>query len=123
MRNEDDDEEDERVFQRLQRKPAAAKSAAKPMRRRRDPFVNVPLWWGAAAAEAIRAPGVLVCLELLHRAWKVRSTTFSIPNGWLEKNGVSRKVKYRILRDLEAAKLIAIERRVGKSLRVTLVVT
>jgi len=29
-----------------------------------------------------------------------------MPNGWLEKNGVDRRVKYGVLRNLEAAELI-----------------
>jgi hypothetical protein len=51
-----------------------------------------------------------------------QSPTFPLPNVRLSKNGVSRKVKCRVLRDLEAAGLITIERRHGKTPLVTLTV-
>jgi hypothetical protein len=54
--------------------------------------------------------------------WKTRSTTFTLPNGWLEEWGVSREVKRRVLRDLEAAGLITVERPNRKSPKVTIVV-
>jgi hypothetical protein len=88
----------------------------------KDPFVKVPLWWAEAAAKATRTPRFMVCIELLHASWKAKSLTFPASNRRLEKAGVSREVKRRVLRDLEAAGLITIERRRGCSPRVTLVV-
>ncbi len=125
MRNgNEEDDEDDRIFRQARSKPVAAvkPAASKPASQRRDPFVNIPIWWATAAAQAYPMPGFLICVELLHRAWKTRSTTFTLPNGWLEKNGVSPRTKHRVLAALEAAGLISIERRVGKSVRVTLVV-
>ena len=90
--------------------------------RSKDPFVKVPLWWAEAAAKATRTPGFLVCIELLRASWKAKSLTFSASNKRLAKAGVSREVKRRVLRDLEAAGLVTIERRPGRSPRVTLVV-
>jgi hypothetical protein len=86
-------------------------------------FVQVPLWWAEAAAKATTggAPALML-IYLLHASWKARSTTFPLPNGYLKQHGVSRDVKRRILRELEAAGLITIERRVRKSPLVTLVV-
>ena len=89
--------------------------------RSKDPFVKVPLWWAEAAAKATRTPGFLVCIELLRASWKAKSLTFSASNKRLAKAGVSREVKRRVLRDLEAAGLVTIERRPGRSPRVTLV--
>jgi DNA-binding HxlR family transcriptional regulator len=91
-------------------------------KKQKEPFVRVPLWWAAEASKATRMPGMLVLIELLHRSWKAKSLTFSLPNGNLEKRGVSRKVKSKKLRDLEAAGLITVERHTGKNPRVTLVV-
>jgi hypothetical protein len=88
---------------------------------KKDAFVKVPLWWGAEAAKATQSPTTLVLIELLYRSWKAKSLTFPLPNGRLSKNGVSRKVKCRVLRDLEAAGLIMVERRHGKTPLVTLV--
>ena len=44
-----------------------------------------------------------------------------MPNGWLEERGVSRKAKSRVLRDLEAAGLITVERPNRQSPIVTIV--
>lgn len=86
-------------------------------------FVKVPLWWAEEAAKACtRASTALVLIYLLHASWKARSTTFALPNGYLKQHGVSREVKRRVLRELEKAGLITIERRTRKSPLVTLVV-
>jgi len=85
-------------------------AAAAPVKRKIEPLVKVPLWWIAAAAKAARSPATVVCVELLHAAWKAKSLSFSLPNGRLEKLGVSRDVKRRVLRDLELGGLIRVER-------------
>src|SRR5262245_60549001 len=100
-----DDAADEREFLEAQgrtRKPAPTK------RKPAEPFVRLPLWWAEAAAKATRDPGLLVLVELLHIHWKTRSTTFPLPNGRLQKLGVTRDVKRRVLYDLERAGLIAV---------------
>jgi hypothetical protein len=88
---------------------------------KKDVFVKTPLWWAVEAAKATKTPALLVCVYLLHASWRARSMTFLLPNGWLEQNGVSREIKRRVLYDLEAAGLIIVERRSGKSPCVTLV--
>ena len=83
-------------------------------------FVQVPLWWAEAAAKATSGGATaLMLIYLLHASWKARSTTFPLPNGYLKQHGVSRKIKYRVLRELEAARLIVVERRHRKSPLVT----
>ena len=123
MRNDEDDE-DEKIFQQGRQPVPSRGQKTKPVantRRKQDPFVKVPLWWAAAAANATRTPRFLVCIGLLRRAYEESSCTFSIPSGWLKKNGASRKVKSGVLRDLKAAGLITIEQRPGKNPLVTLV--
>jgi hypothetical protein len=121
--NEDDeDEEDERIYQEgCRMTPSVRLKPSTKSRRGSDPFIKVPLWWAVAAAKATRNPKFLVCIEMLHRAWKCGGSTFLLPNDRLEKNGAGRKAKYRVLRDLEAAGLITVEWRRRKSPRVTLV--
>jgi hypothetical protein len=85
-----------------------------------EPFVKVPLWWIEAAAKAVRSPDTLVLMELLYASWRTRSSTFALPNSRLAKSGTSRKVKHRVLRDLEQAGLISIEQPTRKSPVVTL---
>ena len=123
MRDKEDDE-DEMIFRQGRQSVSARKLTPKQAAKSRgttDRFVKVPIWWAAAAAKATRNPRFLVCIELLHYAWKANSLTFSFPNGRLVKSGANRWAKRGVLRDLEAAKLITIEWRRGKSPRVTLV--
>jgi hypothetical protein len=87
-----------------------------------EPFVKMPLWWAEAAAKATSSPVTIMLVELLRIHWKTRQTTFPMPNGRLEKLGVSRKVKRRVLLDLERAGMVTVERSTRKSPIVTLVV-
>jgi len=98
--------------------------AAAPVKRKKkvEPFVKVPLWWIEAAAKAADSPRTLLLVELLHARWKTQCMTFPLPNGRLRKLGVSRDVKRRVLRDLELAGLITVERPARKTPIVTLVV-
>jgi hypothetical protein len=92
----DDEDDDERVFRKLQRAASPPPATAKPSTK------------AEPSAKARR------------RKWKARSLTFSLPNGQLAARGASRKAKYRVLRELEAAGLITVERQPRKSPRVTL---
>jgi len=95
--------------------------AAAPIKRKKaEPFVKVPLWWIAAAAKATRSPATVVCIELLHSALKAKSPTFPLPNGRLQRLGVNRETKRRILRTLEEGGLIRVERPPRKTPIVTL---
>jgi hypothetical protein len=93
----------------------------KPKQRQADPFVKVPLRWAAKAAKATKTPKALVWVWLLHTSWKTKRTTFPFPNGKLKGDGVARFTKHRALQELEAAGLITVERRHGKTPIVTLV--
>jgi hypothetical protein len=104
------------------KKRLAELEAAAPVKRKKaEAFVKVPLWWAEAATKAVGAPDAMVCIYLLHTSWKVKSLTFPLLNGRLKRMGVSREVKRRVLRDLEAAGLITVERRSRKTPIVTLV--
>ena len=92
------------------------------MKDKKAPFVVVPIWFATAAAKAAKAPAHLVIVHLLHTSWKAKGRAFTLANGWLEEQGVSRRTKNRVLRDLEAAGLITIERSNGQSPKVTIVV-
>jgi DNA-binding MarR family transcriptional regulator len=81
----------------------------------------MPLWWAGAAAKATKTPKALVWIRLRYLAWKAGSSTVLLSNVWLEKQGVTRSIKYRALRELEEAGLILVERRPHKSPRVTIV--
>lgn len=112
-------DEDEREFQQFAR--AACKPSPEKLKKKREAFVKVPLWWAQAAAKATRSPTTLVLIELLYASWKARSSTFSFPNVRLAALGISREIKRRVLRDLERGGLITVERRPRKSPVVTLI--
>jgi hypothetical protein len=71
-------------------------------------FGKVPLSWVVSAAKAVNCPAAVILVYLKHLEWKY-GPTFTLPNVWLKRAGVSRKVKYRVLRDLEVAGVIAVE--------------
>jgi hypothetical protein len=96
--------------------------AAAPVKREKvEPFVKVPLGWAKRMTAATRTKRALVGIVLLHTAWKTKRTTFPLPNGQLAKLGISRETKRRVLRDLEHAGLIVVERPLRKTPIVTLV--
>lgn len=98
--------------------------AAAPVKRRKaEPFVKVPLWWIAQATKATNTGRALVCVELLYAAWKTKRSTFPLPNSRLAKLGITRETKRRVLRDLERAGLVAVERPSRKTPIITLVVS
>jgi len=68
----------------------------------------------------MKAPALLVYVDLMYRAWKANGRPFNMPNEWLEARGVNRWAKYRALRNLEAAKVIAVKWRRNKSPQITL---
>ena len=89
-------------------------------KRKSEPFVKAPLWWIETAAKATNSPTTVVLIELLRLHWKTKSSTFPLPNSRLQRLGVSRKVKQRVLRELERAQLIGVERPARKTPVVTL---
>ena len=116
------EEEDERVFASLQRAAAANLQAGRRRGKvRKDTFVKVPLWWIERATRATRTPQAFVCVWLLYLSWRARSKAFPLPNGKLDARGVDRRMKRRALSALEAAGLITVKRRHGKTPVVTLV--
>jgi hypothetical protein len=90
---------------------------------RRDAFAIVPLWWAERAAKAGRNVNLMVCVDLVYRAWRARGKVgekrFAMPNS----RGIYRGTKTRTLRALERAGLIAVEWRDRKSPIITLTVS
>jgi hypothetical protein len=70
--------------------------------------------------KATETPQAFVGIWLLYLAWKTGKSTFPLPNGRLKAHGVSRKVKRGALNKFEAAGLIKVDRRPGKSPFITL---
>jgi hypothetical protein len=79
----------------------------------------VPLAWLASAA---RLPGkaLHVSIVLWFMAGLKGTQTVSLPKAALQLFGVNRNAKYRALNLLEEAKLIEVERHIGRNPQVTL---
>jgi hypothetical protein len=118
----DQADEDEKLYAEMQ---AAAANLPPRQRRKKaageDVFVKVPLWWFEQATKVTQTPQAFVCVWLLYLAWKTKKSEFAVPNHMLGKRGVDRHTKYRALVSLEKAGLIKIDRRGGKTLKVTLI--
>ncbi len=105
------------------RRKAELEARAPVKRKKTKPFVaKIELDTAAKAFTATGCQKGFVWLWLLHQAWKTGSKTVAVPNGALLKYGVSRKIKRAALRQLEAAGLIAVERRSRKTPTVTVLV-
>ena len=84
------------------------------------PFVKVPSVWVERLREARYVATYRVALHLLHQHWKSHGRPLTLSNGALEREGVTRRAKWRALRELEALRLIMVERRPRQSPRVVL---
>lgn len=117
----DDDEDDELEFLALQQRPAGAPAPDKNRtfaRKTADQFAMVPIWWVEQAAKATNTPRTLMLVWLLYLAWKTGSNTFPLTN--VQLRGVHRNTKYKMLQELEAARLIQVRREGKKAPVVTL---
>jgi hypothetical protein len=83
-------------------------------------FAYLYLLPAAKAFNVMNCPKAMVWVWLVHKARTFSSNTFTIPNGALMQYGVSRKVKYLALRQLEEAGLITVDWRSRKTPMVTL---
>jgi hypothetical protein len=104
------------VKQRLAELEARAPAKHKKV----EPYAKVLLGKAAKAFVVMNCPKAMVYLWLVHKARTTGKNTITIPNGALTKYGVSRKVKYIALRQLEEAGLISVEWRPRKTPVVTL---
>jgi hypothetical protein len=95
----------------------AAPHVPAKIRKRREQFVMMPMWWyeKLLSKPAIAGRTILVALYLLHLDWKNHGKPFNLPNGMLKYDGVSPRSKWRALTDLERRGLIIVDRRRRKS--------
>ena len=116
----DDDEDDELEFLACQRATGTLPPIKNKARARKttDQFAMVPIWWVEQAAKATNTPRTLMLVWLLYLAWKAGSNTFPLTN--VQLRGVHRNTKYKMLQELEAARLIQVRREGKKAPVVTL---
>jgi hypothetical protein len=115
-------EDDPFDLEKLRLRPEADENwAVVPLkiRRRRRHFVKVPWAWVEKLAEARYISTYRVALHVLYRDWETHGEAFTLSNGALAMEGVSRRQKWRALEELEGLGLISIERRRRKTPRIT----
>jgi hypothetical protein len=78
-------------------------------------FAHLPLAWAAKAAAATNTRRALVWIWLVQQARRTGCDAVAMSNEALAEYGVSRKIKALALHQLEAARLVTIERRPGKA--------
>ena len=92
---------DDDIWNKLRIDPAilAAPYVPSKIRKRREQFVQVPMWWIEKLGEAPLATGTAhqVACYLCHLDWKHHGKPFKLPNGMLEYDGISRYSKWRAL--------------------------
>jgi hypothetical protein len=99
---------------------AYADKAAAPRARARRQFTIVPRSWSDRLATARHASTLKLALHLLYLHWKQDGRRITLANVALTSAGVTRRQKWRALRELEKLGLIAIERRPRKSPHIAL---
>jgi hypothetical protein len=125
MAERDPDEWDREIEADFQSCLAANRAEGKVKRQRKkaEAFVKVPLWWIELAAKRTGSPTTLVLIELLYAKFRARSSTFKFSNVRLQKLGVSRDVKRRVLHDLAKGRgrMIVLEQKIGRAPVITLI--
>jgi hypothetical protein len=94
-------------------RPAKRQQPKRPMADYR--FVRVPALWTEKLSKAKHAATFKLALHLLALEWENHDAPIKLSNGRLAAAGVSRRGKWRALRELESLGLILTERRSRKS--------
>jgi hypothetical protein len=87
------------------------------IRKRREQFVQIPMWCLAVLAQEPIASGSTFYLagHLWHLDFINYRKPFNLGNGMLAYDGISRQTKWRALRNLEQRGLVRVECRDSKS--------
>jgi hypothetical protein len=93
------------------------------VRRKREQFIKVPGIWVEKLARTRYLATYRVALHVLYRHWKGRGEPFTLSNGMVEMEGVTRWGKWRALTELERLGLITVKRRHHRSPLITVIAT
>jgi hypothetical protein len=67
-----------------------------------DRHIGCPVWWLKLVLPAVGGAKLAVALYLYRLRVVQHSRTVAVPNGWLRNElGISRRTKYKALKDLE----------------------
>ena len=95
--------------------PVVRATTPAKIQKRRENFVVMPMWWIEKLEGCPSGHTMRIAVYLLHLHWKNHGQPFTLANGMLKYDGVSRQSKWRALATLEQLGLIAVDRRSGKS--------
>jgi hypothetical protein len=95
--------------------PVKRVGTAIKIQKRRKNFAMVPMWWYEKLQGCRSTKTILLAIYLAHLDWKSKGKPFTLANGMLEYDGISRWSKCRALPALERRGLITVERRRKKS--------
>jgi hypothetical protein len=93
------------------------------IKKRREQFTRVPGIWKERLTKVRYISTYRVALHILMRDFETRGKPFTLSNGALALENVSRWEKPRALSELEGAGLIVIERRKRKTPQITVLHT
>jgi hypothetical protein len=82
-------------------------------------FVRVPWAWVDRLKSTNRGSTYRLALLLIYEDWRTGGRPIRLSNTMLAEHGVTRKAKWRALRELEQLELVKVERRPRKSPIVT----
>jgi hypothetical protein len=84
-------------------------------------FIRMPWGWAdALASNDVGGKVWAVACHILYETWRAKGQPIKVPNGMLERFGVSRDAKIRALHKLEQLGLVSVEWRPRKSPIVTI---
>jgi hypothetical protein len=108
---------------RVELKDVAPIGRAQPTRPRkwRRRFVRVPWSWVERLQLATRVSTYRLGLLLLYEAWRTGGHPIALSNVFSQAEGLSRRSKWNALVELERLGLLRVERRPGRSPRLTLI--
>lgn len=95
-------------------------SVSRKEKKRRKGFTIVPGWWQERLTKARNISTYRVALHILRRHWENGGKPFTLSNGAMALENVSRNQKWRALGELEQLGLVAVERCRHKSPLVTI---
>jgi hypothetical protein len=74
-------------------------------------FAILPLQWAADISEETGTRGAMVWILLRYMSWKTKSPTFPLSTALVNRYGIAKETKRRILTKLEAAGWVKIQHR------------
>jgi hypothetical protein len=99
--------------------PERKVSLSRKEKKRKGGFVVVPGLWQERLTKARNVATYRMALLVLRQSWENNGKPFTLSNGALKMENITRWQKWRALAELERFELVAVERRERKSPTIT----